>query len=509
MTVSNAQIEGIINESLIKDMKEGRIPTITKLTSTVKDLSTNFIAGQPFFKAETLQFRDTTDAEGYNDQVRTLYKDLSLLYNEINSTTFDVINDFDLNDADRRGIEKALTTLERQVEQLKESMHEENKIVIDYRFEDALGIDFQNTTCIVDTELGVATLPTRFYGKLIPLTHISELDTVTLRVEPAEIVLSNELVGGSRFGDMVDGLLTSWKQSVITSEPQEVTAEFVIALGKSLETVDINKINLTGDFTNSTYIELFSSIDNINYTSLGEYLVKNSYAWMFEDIKAKYLKVKFRKNEPEQLIRDEGQIKYLYEFGIRSLYIVDETYVKEAELLTNALDINSIAGSDSYVYDKVQLSTTDEGSVDYFILPYPSGILPSGINRDGWMQITEDAPLDMRSTDSVSMNATDSWATVSPATTVNGIDFYEIHELPEDPASNSIVMNRGVNNWQKSHNEDEVAEKVENEVKIFPSGVDTQITLDQTNNLRYGSVIIRNVRGNILGDDAQEKEYRL
>lgn len=379
MSISQVQRKNILNFIARSQYASGVHPPLNDI---IKPLATFFgqtSVGLPY-RLPLNRFRDDlkSSEDDYNDLLAFMIANLDTLY----ETCFDqidqilVLNTVLQNHLDR--LKRKRAKLEDQIDDYLLGIYNSDGYFysVSDNFSQTDLVDFSYTSAYIDTEAGIAMLPTLAQGsRVIPIDKLA-VPNIDIRNN------QNKQYGYDTkmpFSNAVDGLTnTAWYVEVKTKDNVPLTMNLAIDLSTALGNTKITKIELTPygikpvkaavsvryiDEDELSGPQPFSSVVKTS----GDKMVFNADN---NNADVEQLVFQLSKKEYDYQITDHNGTHNVYIFGIKELLITENVYDQQATVVSHPLTLpvglaeeSSIDGVSLVVQDSVPPNT----SISYYV----------------------------------------------------------------------------------------------------------------------------------------------
>ena len=340
----------IVLENIIKDLiSHGESPTTTKITNTFNSFAAAHDLSAPLFSSNEYRVLrgESSSVAKYNGANNTIRQDLLTLYRDLFYSTDQALFNFERWRNEASLLEGQLDKLTQRITNLlllsKDTAGFFN--FMEDTFVNNSLVNLSATSAFVSVQKNRVTLGTTTPGATrIDLSNIPK-KSLEFSVLSKTNLVSTTTAQGTSITNSVSDMRNFWQQSVYTSKPGIVTAEFKINFGTD---TSISRIEIDLHAANqgsSTQITPMYSNDNYSWSMLpvGTFTqsIADKGAFQFTPITTKWLKLVMTKTAADQV--EQGA--YLYEFGFDSLSFYSEGFstLVQSTLLSKPL---SVTGND-------------------------------------------------------------------------------------------------------------------------------------------------------------------
>jgi hypothetical protein len=531
MSISSRQATKATTKIIESRMKEGYIPTIDYVNAKLGEFYATYSVGFPFFKNRKQPYRKIFDINSYNNNIEEIYEDINNLYEELISQFTTILADFDFYETERHQMLHRIMSLEDSLMDLSLAAGDIDGYIYSVHdsFIDRSKIDLEYSTCEINTDAGIVTLRESMSGiAKVDMSHY--FDTVNFPIlaesKYASTIISNTVFPSSKFGYAFSDISASWSQNIVTKAPGELQVSFIIDVSPSNEDgVYMTRVEISGQSPKPMVITPLYSLDNINFVALPmgyasstkEVGVGRKTVWNFEELRIRYMKFLITKSVEDEQISVGGLPAYRYVIGIKHIGLFKMGYCNSSVLYSKAFKVADTTG-ESLTIDKASIV------VDHDI---PSGTsmryyLSLGVDGESdpaqysWIEVSPlndslqsvQKIVDFRHVAFFNNVPNISWNSGAYGTALEsyyGIDFYKIYQFPYEPIRDSVVLYRGLSNWQVKPTYDVKRKAIYDEKHVF--GASQTVTLTYPNFITVeGDGLIRgSVR--VKSDPGQNPNY--
>jgi len=358
MSIASRQIKKELNRIVEEKLKAGELPPIEYVIDKLSDYYSQVDVGFPSFQLRKQGYRQKWDVNVYNNNLTEIYNDLNNLYEELIDQFTITLTNFDYYDTERHRLMYQIKEMESSLLDLLLTAKDTDGYLYSVHddFKDRSNINLAYSTCEINTDAGIVTLRESRGGvKKIDMSHY--FDTVNFPIlaeeEYAKNIVSNKLLGGSKFGYAFSDITTSWLQNIITNTSGKLEVSFIIDLNPTLKyNILLSRIEMIGQSPQPMGIEPLWSVDNVNFKALPigtgyrSKLVADDKKtiWNFSEINARYIKFLITKNQEDESVGDVSSPQYRYVVGFKHIEIFKMAYSKESTLYSNAFIITDPTG---------------------------------------------------------------------------------------------------------------------------------------------------------------------
>ena len=526
MSISSLQVTNAVNNIIETRMKSGFIPTVDYIISQLSAFYATVTPGYPSFQMRKQIYRKLWSVDVYNSNLTQIYNDINAFYDTI-VTQFTVeLSDFNYAETARAQLFKQISSLNNQVQNLMLLATDTSGAVyaVSDNFLDNSKINLQYSTVAINNSAEMVTIQETQSG--IQVIDMSQYyNTVSFPVVATQTyaanILSNSLLAGTSFGNAFNNTSGSWQQVILTSVPGDLQVYFTINVSPNNQLgTQVTRIEVDGQSPNPFTVTPTYSSDNINFSPLPVGFSTNTNTtangvttiWNFAPITATYIKFTIDKSQDDSVTTFNGQTAYQYVFGFTNIDIYQMGYSDTSILYSEAFTVNDPNG-DPLTIDKVTLvveeSVPNGTSIDYYVSIGAPGVSNPG--QFNWVPISpinDPAPSQIQLVDfmhvsdltDIPYNQWNSSAYGTPLLTYQGISFYEVFQFPYTPVKKSVVVYRGVNDYQVVQNYTVNRVSIYNEEHTFGSAQAVQLlypnfTPVAGDGLIRGSITVQNEPG--------------
>jgi hypothetical protein len=476
----------LLEELTKTQLLDGRMPSSREVTTAFNEMLQGVDPSLPRMKLRLQGYRSRFNREAYNTTVEELVADMKMLFDESVATSVRVLKGINADDVQSKSLRYQTSIVDDLLEDLL--LNEPGAAgyffgVFD-SFNDLSKVDMQQTTCDVDLETGVARLPIAGGVNRLSLAFMLNRARARLVFDTPELIISSNLVAGSRFGYIFDDVIGSvWQEEVHAETEGPLTAEFQIpvaifaagdqniaarqAMGGEppIDLVEnaarhLSRIDLDPLTETDTFVQVLHSIDGQNWTLLPNHppqvlLRDTRVSLRFESTLIKYLKLRLTTTPDAEVQVGTGSRRWIYHYGLKSLAIYNSGYASSADLISRTLSPVEVSGTPlgkvALNVDEIVPPGTD---IEYYVAQAsdsPSWIRISSGSRD---QAVAPAIVDFAG--SLLSPRTENSVRVQVPLPVyasrNGIDFHSLMQVGSNYIRRSARLYRGINSWKKRVN---------------------------------------------------------
>jgi|GEM_PF-2117836 len=414
MSIQNKRLTRLINQVIQEELRRGNLPSSNEFMWRLNEYLQQRKLNQPFFRFRPVHKGTIARSSDYNQGIKDIYQDLSILYENTIDMTNGITKNFNKFEVEKGKLEYEINALENYLKELILLYGKSGFLnsVFDV-FDDLTKVDTSQTTAFVDVKRKEATIPEikNTSRRVMPDMYVSFhiADTIANQVEVMNI-------SGSPEDALSDSMNSTWQGLIIAKEPIEVGGYVVIDF---LEKQTINKISISLHQVKPTWVRLEFSPDALNWFSVpyheNEVMVENGeYTFDFPNLEMIQLRIVLIKKEPDretfapQDSNEPVKTQYEYTIGMKQLSLYQLDYAPQAVLVSQPLKVQVPQGQ-PFSINKVSLQVEE--------------ILPNGTDIRYYVALPPEEGKDLE------------WKAISPVNRENPqfdqiIDFKNITRAP-------------------------------------------------------------------------------
>lgn len=439
MLIRNFQIARKTEQIIKKYLFQGTYPKLKNITNELSDWLREHNAGSPTLKVKKVFKKDITNSNDLNEQIESIDEDLKDSYNAAIIQHNQVTKNFTQGEIIRERFRHDIDEMNNRIDNLLSlSTYADSKYIHQdiISFENANNIDVKLSDADIDLMNRQVTLKERtLQSKKIRVAA----EQVTLSVDSAYTSIENLEPISNAFDDSIN---SAWWAKVVTREHNtnnQMTLATVINLQQETE---INTIDFIPHHTKEMFVTVEYSLDNVSFmpiNSLSNNKVNGPIKWNFKTIKAKYLKIKVKKNGYDD-ITGQGNIYY---FGAKNIGLYKKSYEEESYLYSKELQLPANSKQLSIVADKIEKSNTE---IEYEICLNPNTLK----DNQKWQKISDGNNKNSSIAKAIKINDIDTISVsgrkvIPTGERINGVASYKI--LKNDGSSIFTPENKGVSTF--------------------------------------------------------------
>lgn len=375
MSIQQVQTKNILNFVAQSLFSSGVNPLTRELIEPLSSFFSSNPTGLPY-KLPAGRFREDLreDQEDYNDLLAFLIANIDTLY----EVCFDHIDQiFSLNTVLQNHLDrlkKKRARLEDQIDDYLLSIYNSDGYFysVSDNFNETGLVDFDYTTVYVDTEAGVATLPSvASSSRLVNPDKFSD-PIITIKNNLNQTVAYDTKMP---FANAIDGLTnTAWYVEVKTKETGPFTLSLSVGLSTALGDTKVSRLELTPYGVQAMKVGIeatYRESDQLSSTVPFSNFVKTSVNKMIFNAEVvqndiENIVISMYKNKHDYEVTDQNGKFNVFMFGIKELILSENVYDTKGSLVSVPLTLPSTLEGEASI-DGVSLVVEDN-------IPYDSGI---------------------------------------------------------------------------------------------------------------------------------------
>ena len=456
MSIALRQYKKVYDKVLLEFLKEGSIPShqdIVARGGTSLHLATGSLT--PVFEYRPQSKNSVFDIVLHNKSVQNIQTDLQILFEELtevqNNALSRLLNAELFNSVHSHEIMR----LNKELDALLFAIDgaDDNFYAKFESFNDMGQTDQANSTPgVVDMAEGALALPISLKGSLkISLLHLasSSVPGFLLDRDDAEIIGT---VGGTKYGNVFIDSIQPWAIECESAVNGPLELSFTFSLSKE---EFINRITAISHSTKPQTIVFKTSVDNVNKKELKDYasgvLLETQYqegSLDFEDRLVEFVHVILKKNASDSQVDD----KFRYIFGLKNISIYTTGRAEQADYMSKSFDFSDSLTAVGKIGIKATETIPENTSIDWSV-----GMLDLDNNLVGEMmpitpqdRLGSSGPpktINLQDVLSKTISFTTGAGDYSSILSYQGIDFYNIQTLVDEPVFGTAALYRGANSW--------------------------------------------------------------
>ena len=520
MSLSKIQFDLALKRALVKHLKTGEVPSLTKVTKLISNrLKENY--GKETMYPPVLTKNGKLDLRGLNKELEALDFDInvlqSFLFSEADSALrrvvlFEILNSI----ASKRASE-----LEQDMSNLSYILGNGDQYFDSFfdSFNNFSKVNQESTTPnSVDISTGSVTLPDSLVGSSkINLQHLYKFSSVPLQINVNDgvSIVSAMPASDAPFKNLFTATLGVWRHDIITNADGPVEVSFTIPLSDDSRLVLVSKVEIYYvDF--SQKLEILYSQDNVNFLSLDNNRVRDLSKFdgklviEVSPLLAKFIKIILYKDNNDKIVDN----KSIYSFSLQEINLYSVGKASRATLVSKKFEPESLdrLSEISITCDEELPKGTD---IKYYIGAFNKDKIKE---FDGyWSEIT---PLNRNSNSSPKIlkltsksNKTATIIPINPLTpdfSYRGTDFYNINstEIEDTIIDKSARIHRGKNSWQRVKNNGNLVFNVSSEYISFSSTPRQKLYAVSNEVLFFSNVLTKNGTNRSTVEVSRPIDYR-
>jgi hypothetical protein len=444
VSIKNRQITRTMNKIIQDALKKGIYPSIEQINYKLRKWMKEHVPGLPLFKIRPAKPHSRSSSKDYNNMLTEIHTDLNDIFDETKDQFKRILVNFDYNDTERKRLKGLLDKLEARIKNLLLLQRDTDGYTESFydTFNDFSKINLDNTTAQIDLNNNEIKLM-EISNDLQKLDLTNSIGTITITPTGLE---NSSMESISNCFD--DNLNSAWVHRISSKEAQQITVYLDFQI--SSDATPINQISIIPHSPRSMTVEISYSSNKNSWSTLpnqSERIVTGPNTWNFDEIEAKYIRIKLTKHEPDSYDID----KYSYYFGLKNVSIYKVSFVNSCTFQT--MPFTSKNGKFTQVSLQVDQEVPKGTDIEYYIAPYNGDgdhvwqpISPIGQNRHP--NVIELSNLQYRSTQALSPS--------EPSTEIfRGIPIYICNNFfPYEgniPIDGTDKLYRGVMQWKREH----------------------------------------------------------
>ena len=487
MTILKRQIDELFKRTLLGRLQEGRPPSTSELTKVVNQFIKDRPSGGPMMRVRYQDRRRRWDVAKQNQTLEELEIDLKVMFQEFFDLSRQMLARHNFTEVAYLSQSRQLAALTAELDNLLfvTANADDRFFGVFDSFDDMSKINVSaSTEGVVDLSEGALVLPS---GALsthkIPLNHLYDAGVWTVGVTlAAGTLVNNEPGTDAPFGNAFHDVVSAWRQDVLVTEKSPVSISFTIPIGLEGQEISLTRIQLISHSVYPMRVEIETSTDNVNYTSIPEVstilleTLDKEYNVDFGLKRMQYIRFRVTKDTPDE----ETVGQYRYSFGFKHIGLYTVGRVSQAEMVSKTLVPQGMVDAISQVSLYAMERIPSKCLVRWFL----KGIDASGEDVGEWRAV---APVNRSSTDlstllrfgndqverkRISGASSSSWSSYR-----NNI-LYALGEsaLPTGETAIDVVFNtakliRGLGMWARNRREEKVLKQVRDVYADFGFGL--------------------------------------
>jgi hypothetical protein len=469
MSIYTRQYQKVLAAELLRHLLLGKLPDINEMSRSLDAaLDKN---GNVTYRYTPQAFKSIFNNEIYNKAMKAIKFDIEVFHEDLIDMFSNSVSRVNFADLFHKVNSYELNKLQAQLELLLFTVKD-----ADFYFDGAFDTfsDQSKTDMAASTkdilDLSEECIALPFGAKNVQRIDVKDLvsqNTVGIIPSNPSIILSNNPIPNTKFGNLFTDTLSVWGQEIITSTnaPLSISFSFPLRISPNIESeLFVSRFEITPHETDPQNITISTSNDDVNYISILGYeqgidLIdqKKTYAMDFETTLVQYVRVTLTKSEADEEILDGSTKKYKYIFGLKRFAAFQTGRYNQATYYSNTFNfgtsdvINKVSiDADQFIPPGCSISyaiagVNSAGGVTSYIPISPIGT-DSGVGTN--KVVTFSSILEKKNKFIVPTTGTDSPAVYG--TSFQGKDFYRIGPtFSSTPIFGRSRLYRGFKSWYR------------------------------------------------------------
>ena len=317
MSIADRQIHTALNDIIGGIMRSGRLPTLDEVRRKLDKHFSQYVLGQPTMRLRSVEYREKSNVNIWNDTINEIYNDLSLLYEEIVSKSELIVSHFDYAETERRRLDRRLNELITRLQDLLvlSGASATYSHAFTESFNSLAMVDLNKSNCFVDLRAREALpMSTKIGTSRIDLSDAK----VEYQLITADNVIANETL--SPLTNILDDMQnTAWSIKTLTSQVQRVAHQVTIT---PHDAADITRISIHPHNTDRVNLSVSVTEDGGNWRTLYSKHTADPVHIDMQPSKILALRIVISKDDSDGRELRDGQLYEAYYFGLATVALL-------------------------------------------------------------------------------------------------------------------------------------------------------------------------------------------
>lgn len=471
MGIYQRQYQKILAQELLRYLLLGRLPNVDEIS---KRLAASLGSdGNVTYQYLAQPYKEVFNFRNYNKSLRRIKFDIDVFQEELFELFKSSVERLNYADMFQKVNSFELTKLQALLETLLFTVENADFYFLGAfeTFSDTSKTNItESTQGIVDLSEQALTLPnTSLNSSRVYSGHLA--NKVSWKIDVTEPVnpLAAEPAPGTKFGNMFVDTTSAWVYVLTTDSqvPAEITFRFPLAGdAKSEVEVLISRLEFITHSSDKQLLKVKTSTDDINYTTILGYEEgitlddqKKVYSLDFETTLVQFVEVTLSKTGPDEEVAENGQKRYKYYFGLKSIAAMTAGRIRKATYVSKPFDFSENTDQITNVSLSASSFKPNGTTINYSVALYddnsklssfiPIAPIDSSASQVGVNQVINFSK-SLPYKDRFSVPTTGPDAAVNYSSPFQGKRFYRIgNSLPFEPVFGASKLYRGFKAWYR------------------------------------------------------------
>lgn len=436
MSISQIQYNRKKEEFIKILIQKGIEPNNFELNKMLSEYFDNHILGMPYYSPIKQTPYEQSNKEDYNHNFETFKEDIETAYEANISINNKAVAMQEYYDVEKIKVRNALAKLNLRIENILDGLKYADAIQQYVEvFDDLYGVEYYG-----DTKRNIP-YTTSFIDLLQKKVYTDKTNNKLNKIS-----LLNAKISISGLSDFVETETKGTIDNILNDVNNEIyilNGRTTINKEKSItididigSLIDVNTIRFSCTSTKKVNCDLLLSDDGANFYSVYSINGLDNIEWNFNKKTIQYIKIIYKKSEPDGVVIDNNMEIYEYYFILKNISIMLDEYQNKSIFVSKPITFNNLTSS---IKLDVNDMIFDNTRIDYFIG------FDNNSNKIGWDSIInhkEHGLFMFEKRHKILNYHVDDFGTIGEI-----LQLYKLYKLPDGVNRNSIKLTPGYNMW--------------------------------------------------------------